>query len=193
MHAFRHAHASTCGPAPKARTPASTHARSQSLPAERGVRLHAVQQREEPTRSVYVVRDIQVNALRHLQLHIHLVTMIVLITRNFDNKRHSGTSLTMVNGIGEARARHIHAKPSTGQASMHSSARVLHAAPPAAIIERNPDFSFKKSYVSAYLWDVCLQGDREFAGFGLPTDQYSDCFIQADKLPAPDIQVWIDV
>jgi hypothetical protein len=31
-------------------------------------------------------------------------------------------------------------------------------------------------------------GDREFAGFGLPSDQYCDCFIEAGQLPVASIQ-----
>ena len=34
------------------------------------------------------------------------------------------------------------------------------------------------------------KGDREFAGFGRPTHEYSDAFLEADKLPLADIQVW---
>lgn len=32
-------------------------------------------------------------------------------------------------------------------------------------------------------------GEREFSGFGLPADSYSDCFLAADKLPEDDIKV----
>lgn len=32
------------------------------------------------------------------------------------------------------------------------------------------------------------EGDREFAGFGLPTDKYSDCFISKDNLPLDKIK-----
>lgn len=31
-------------------------------------------------------------------------------------------------------------------------------------------------------------GDREFAGFGLPTEQYADAYLDADKMPVNDIQ-----
>ncbi|GAX78109.1 hypothetical protein CEUSTIGMA_g5551.t1 [Chlamydomonas eustigma] len=33
-----------------------------------------------------------------------------------------------------------------------------------------------------------LKGDREFAGFGLPTDTYADCFLDASQVPVADIE-----
>lgn len=32
-------------------------------------------------------------------------------------------------------------------------------------------------------------GDREFAGFGRPTESYSDCFLDANSIPAEEISV----